>query len=320
MERTKYEITTLLLTYKILVSAGIARFGRMLETTRIQGDELYADKWGRLKDFGTGLFNTLEFHAQYEPTGRCLMVVQRDDYTRKEKKKGTSDAPERPLDSIPTTVTTSAGQSSNIGAPNIAETNTNVIKSESKNDITGEAGPGSEPRVHERVRRSNTEKWLAQAALILNLTKSAADAAGLAPLKGACEGAVTVLEVIQAFNNGRSAWNELAKTIQMQIGAFNAQLNQPGINDVVDDSVKGPIANYIATLKELLADVCEDADINKTNFENKEGLLKMFVKRSGTSKLETDIISTYEKRLKAAESKYSYLIPTFFFAQYSGLE
>lgn len=50
----------------------------MLETTRIQGDELYADKW----DFGTGLFNTLEFHAQYEPTGRCLMVVQRDDYTR----------------------------------------------------------------------------------------------------------------------------------------------------------------------------------------------------------------------------------------------
>ncbi|CAG7852463.1 COMPASS-like H3K4 histone methylase component WDR5B {ECO:0000303/PubMed:19567704} Short=AtWDR5B {ECO:0000303/PubMed:19567704}, partial [Serendipita indica DSM 11827] len=160
-----------------------------------------------------------------------------------------------------------------------------------------------EPRVHERVRRSNTEKWLAQAALILNLTKSAADAAGLAPLKGACEGAVTVLEVIQAFNNGRSAWNELAKTIQMQIGAFNAQLNQPGINDVVDDSVKGPIANYIATLKELLADVCEDADINETNFENKEGLLKMFVKRSGTSKLETDTISTYEKRLKAAESE-----------------
>ncbi|CCA76751.1 hypothetical protein PIIN_10739 [Serendipita indica DSM 11827] len=118
-------------------------------------------------------------------------------FRKKEKKKGTSDAPERPLDSIPTTVTTSGGQSSNIGAPNIAETNTNVIKSESKNDVTGEAGPGSEPRVHERVRRSNTEKWLAQAALILNLTKSAADAAGLAPLKGACEGAVTVLEVIQ---------------------------------------------------------------------------------------------------------------------------
>ena len=47
------------------------------------------------------------------------------------------------------------------------------------------------------TRGSKRDRWLARAALILDLTKSAADAGGLAPLKGACEGMVTPLASIQ---------------------------------------------------------------------------------------------------------------------------
>ena len=59
-------------------------------------------------------------------------------------------------------------------------------------DIQPEQTPESETK-----RGSKTEKWLARAALLLNLTKSAADAGGLAPLKGACEGVVTLLDAFQ---------------------------------------------------------------------------------------------------------------------------
>ena len=52
------------------------------------------------------------------------------------------------------------------------------------------AAPGS-------TRGSKRDRWLARAALILDLTKSAADAGGLAPLKGACDGMVTLLGSIQ---------------------------------------------------------------------------------------------------------------------------
>ncbi|CCA76370.1 hypothetical protein PIIN_10363, partial [Serendipita indica DSM 11827] len=40
---------------------------------------------------------------------------------------------------------------------------------------------------HEQTRRSKMDKWLARVALMLSLTKSIADAAEFAPLKGACE-------------------------------------------------------------------------------------------------------------------------------------
>ena len=49
----------------------------------------------------------------------------------------------------------------------------------------------------ETARGSRTDRWLSRAAFLLNLTKSAADAGGLAPLKGACEGAVTLLDAFQ---------------------------------------------------------------------------------------------------------------------------
>ena len=49
----------------------------------------------------------------------------------------------------------------------------------------------------ETARGSRTDKWLSRAAFLLNLTKSAADAGGLAPLKGACEGVVTLLDAFQ---------------------------------------------------------------------------------------------------------------------------
>ncbi|CCA74313.1 related to secreted protein-Streptomyces sviceus [Serendipita indica DSM 11827] len=53
---------------------GLASIGHVMETARIQGDNMYSDGWGRLKDFGTRLFKALEFHAQYEPTGGNLTV------------------------------------------------------------------------------------------------------------------------------------------------------------------------------------------------------------------------------------------------------
>ena len=59
-------------------------------------------------------------------------------------------------------------------------------------DIQPEQTLGSETK-----RGSRTDRWLSRAAFLLNLTKSAADAGGLAPLKGACEGVVTLLDAFQ---------------------------------------------------------------------------------------------------------------------------
>ena len=53
---------------------GLASIGHVMETARIQGDDMYADNWGHLKDFGTRVYKALEFHAQYEPTGGNLTV------------------------------------------------------------------------------------------------------------------------------------------------------------------------------------------------------------------------------------------------------
>ena len=61
--------------------------------------------------------------------------------------------------------------------------------------------PEQTARRETMMRGSRTEKWLSRAALLLNLTKSAADAAGLAPLKGACEGVVTLLDALQVSKN-----------------------------------------------------------------------------------------------------------------------
>ena len=69
-----------------------------------------------------------------------------------------------------------------------AETQT----TQSANDERPTAPTGS-------TRGSKRDRWLARAALILDLTKSAADAAGLAPLKGACEAMVTLLGSIQVY-------------------------------------------------------------------------------------------------------------------------
>ena len=48
-----------------------------------------------------------------------------------------------------------------------------------------------------RKKGSKTDKWLARAAFMLSLTKSVADAVEFAPLKGACEAVVTLLDSIQ---------------------------------------------------------------------------------------------------------------------------
>ena len=68
-----------------------------------------------------------------------------------------------------------------------------TAETQSTTQIANEArlvAPGS-------TRGSKRDRWLARAALILDLTKSAAEAGGLAPIKGACEGMVTLLGSIQ---------------------------------------------------------------------------------------------------------------------------
>ena len=83
-------------------------------------------------------------------------------------------------------------------------------KASSANPASGEqaqqatADPGSS-------RGSRLDRWLARTALILDLTKSGADAGGLAPLKGACEGVVTLLGSIQVRSNYRFLFREFMR-------------------------------------------------------------------------------------------------------------
>ncbi|CAG7845864.1 SubName: Full=Related to WD40-repeat protein (Notchless protein) {ECO:0000313/EMBL:CCA74855.1} [Serendipita indica DSM 11827] len=49
------------------------------------------------------------------------------------------------------------------------------------------------------------DRWLARVALMLSLTKSVADAADFAPLKGACEAVITILDSVQAVKDNQYA-------------------------------------------------------------------------------------------------------------------
>ncbi|CCA76249.1 related to WD40-repeat protein (notchless protein) [Serendipita indica DSM 11827] len=152
-------------------------------------------------------------------------------------------------------------------------------------------------------RESRIDRWLSRAAFILSLTKSAADAADFAPLKGTCEAVVTLLESIQAVRSNESAWSELLQTIRMHTAAFQQQLDQLGVNDVLEEceeSIRGPIMNYFAALKELVADICKNAGVEESEFD-KHLTLQMLAQRIGTTKLDANIIASYEKRLRDAE-------------------
>ena len=70
----------------------------------------------------------------------------------------------------------------------IATTETLTTKSANDEQLQAQQAARRGP-----TRGSKTDKWLARVTLFLGLSKNAADAGGLAPLKGACEGMVTLL-------------------------------------------------------------------------------------------------------------------------------
>lgn len=149
------------------------------------------------------------------------------------------------------------------------------------------------------------DRWLARVTLMLTVTKSISDAAGFAPLKGASEAVVTLLESIQAVKDNSSAWSGLLRTVRENVAAFQQQLDQLGINDVLDDyenHIKGPINTYRATLTELVAKICTDSGLDESTLETNVSW-KILAQRIGTSKLEANTIAGYEKRLKDAEGQ-----------------
>ncbi|CAG7853486.1 SubName: Full=Uncharacterized protein {ECO:0000313/EMBL:CCA77067.1}; Flags: Fragment [Serendipita indica DSM 11827] len=153
-------------------------------------------------------------------------------------------------------------------------TTTQPLKIQSVDD---EQSPGS----NHPMRRSKMDRWLARVALMLSLTKSVADAADFAPLKGACEAVITILDSVQAIKDNQYAWSELLQTIKEHTRTFQRQLDQLGIKDVLEEceeSIKDPLTNYSITLKELMGDM-------------------------RTTKLEADTINGYRQRLTDARNE-----------------
>ncbi|CAG7846463.1 SubName: Full=Related to WD40-repeat protein (Notchless protein) {ECO:0000313/EMBL:CCA66915.1} [Serendipita indica DSM 11827] len=153
------------------------------------------------------------------------------------------------------------------------------------------------------ISNSKAERWLARVTLMLSVTKSVADAAGFAPLKGACEAVGTLLETIQAVSDNHSAWYELLRTVQEHATTFQRHLDQLGINDVLEEhgnSIKESIKQYSTVLHELIASICVDSGLEESQTEQ-DLTLKQLAQRIGTTKLEAGLIIDYEKRLKNAE-------------------
>jgi len=118
--------------------------------------------------------------------------------------------------------------------------------------------------------------------------------------------------------DNRSAWADLLRSIQVQAAAFQKQLKQLGIDDVikeVEESISAPITEYISCVYEppstlaysvfsaltaLVADICAESGLNESEF-NDRLTLKILVQRIGTTKLEANVIADYEKRLKETE-------------------
>ncbi|CCA77319.1 hypothetical protein PIIN_11296, partial [Serendipita indica DSM 11827] len=155
------------------------------------------------------------------------------------------------------------------------------------------------------------DKWLARVALMLSLTKGIADAAEFAPLKGACEAVVTILDSVQAIKDNQYAWSDLLQTIREHTRTFQRQLDQLGIKDILEgceDSIKDPLTNYSITLKELIAEICVDSGLDESEFD--KGLTwKVLVQRIGTTKLEADTINGYKQRLTDARNELMVRIP-----------
>ncbi|CAG7845869.1 COMPASS-like H3K4 histone methylase component WDR5B {ECO:0000303/PubMed:19567704} Short=AtWDR5B {ECO:0000303/PubMed:19567704} [Serendipita indica DSM 11827] len=137
------------------------------------------------------------------------------------------------------------------------------------------------------------------------LDKSVADAADFAPLKGACEAVITILDSVQAIKDNQYAWSELLQTIKEHTRTFQRQLDQLGIKDVLEEceeSIKDPLTNYSITLKELMAEICVDSGLDESEFD--KGLTwKLLVQRIGTTKLEADTINGYRQRLTDARNE-----------------
>ncbi|CCA75858.1 related to WD40-repeat protein (notchless protein) [Serendipita indica DSM 11827] len=220
------------------------------------------------------------------------------------KKPKSKVSNEAPITAVPSLVQAATSVASSIAMkrdPNFDGHRTDTMELPKMESATNEEIQQSS---HQLTSGSKTDKWLARAALVLDLTKSAADAGGLAPLKGACEGMVTLLGSIQAVKDNQSSWSELLRTVQEHTTALQRQLDQLGIKDILEEcgnSISDPVRDYTTTLKELIADICADSGLNESEFDT--GLtLKILAQRIGVTKLEADTITTYQRRLTDAKS------------------
>ncbi|KAG8810333.1 hypothetical protein FRC18_004117, partial [Serendipita sp. 400] len=162
------------------------------------------------------------------------------------------------------------------------------------------APPISRPHV------SKTEAWLSRATLFLTFTKSVAEGVGLTPLKAVCEGVVTLLEAVQTVQDNRSAWHELILSIKAHLDAFQQQLGQLGIGDIleeVESSLKDPIEEYLNDVTKLLANIFAESGITEEDIKTNKLAIPVLIRRIGTTKLEAGVINDYRLRLQTAQSK-----------------
>ncbi|KAG9054182.1 hypothetical protein FS842_005878 [Serendipita sp. 407] len=193
---------------------------------------------------------------------------------------------------------TTVASSNTVASPVLTSAN-------AKRRETTVASPPDRPHhEHEPILGSKTEVWLGRAAFFLSIIKSTADGAGLVPLKGACEGVVTILDAVQAVTENRSAWRELIRSIKTHLNAFQKQLDQVGINDILEEvepPLSGSVKEYQDTISELLADVFAESGITDSDIQSNKMTLQGLVRRVGITQLESGVIRDYQRRLESAK-------------------
>ncbi|KAG9045564.1 hypothetical protein FS842_001154 [Serendipita sp. 407] len=209
----------------------------------------------------------------------------------------------RPTTSALVTPTTAATDATVVAASAVSATPAepaSIDDPSTSNPPEQHAPPISRPHV------SKTEAWLSRATLFLTFTKSVTEGVGLTPLKAVCEGIVTLLEAVQTVQDNRSAWHELISSIRAHRAAFQQQLGQRGIGDIleeVESSLKGPIEEYLNDVTELLANILAESGITEEDIKTNKLTISVLIQRIGTTKLEAGVINDCRLRLQTAQSK-----------------
>ncbi|KAG8831557.1 hypothetical protein FRC17_002971, partial [Serendipita sp. 399] len=245
----------------------------------------------------------------------CFVIKQFRALFKKDKSPGSAIPASTSTPTAPTSLPGLTGAAAITGAAQIgavvalpqASISNQVVQNITTTtpDATPSTTPSNQEPPPRQTRGSQTDDWLGRAALFLNLTKAAAEGAGLTPLKGACEGVVTLLEAVQAVKTNQSAWGELIRSIQAHLSAFQKQLDQLGIGDILEDvepALSHPVNEYHDLLLKLLADIFAESQIKDEDIEANKLTLKVLARRIGVTKLESEAINDYRSRLTMAQS------------------